>query len=218
MTLRTPDPSPLDLPRRPQRANGIARYAQLLDAAEAILVRDGVEALTIQALAREAGVPMASVYHYFPGPNAVPLALSDRYREAFFEVAAAPVEGSDRMTWPEIVRDLIDRSVAYYRSHPYAQTLLLGSGRNWAIRLNDLASNRDMAPGVAALIRDKLPPMPGAMLEEIIFVAINVFDAVMSLSVAIHGRITDDYSHEAWLATVSYMQRRFDALQNDALT
>jgi AcrR family transcriptional regulator len=73
-------------PRKPERANGRLRYEALLDAAEHLLQREGPAALTIKRLAQEAGVPMASVYHFFPGPAAVPVGLAERYSLGFQEV------------------------------------------------------------------------------------------------------------------------------------
>jgi AcrR family transcriptional regulator len=203
-----------DSPRRPQRANGMARYQHLLDAAEALLARDGSGALTIQALAREAGVPMASVYHYFPSAPAVSVALSERYMAGFHELAAQPIEGFEAMTWEEVVTILVQRGVAFYRAHPYAQTLVLGSDHSWHIRRADLDNNRAMVAGIATLITDKLPPIPPEPLAEAVFIGIGLADAVFSLSIAEHGHITDAYAEEAATAICGYMARKVEMLKS----
>jgi AcrR family transcriptional regulator len=207
-------PAVLDGPRRPQRANGIARYRHLLDAAETLLARDGIAALTIQALAREAAVPMASAYHYFPGPVAVSLGLYERYMAGFQEIAAQPIDRLEALSWQEVITILVQRGVAFYRAHPYAQTLVLGSDHSWHIRRADLASNRAMVAGIAAMIGDKLPPLPVEPLEEAIFIGISVGDAVFSLSIAQHGAITDDYATEAATAICGYMAAKVAQLQS----
>lgn len=210
MTASPPAP---DTPRMPQRANGIARYQLLLDTAETLLAREGSEALTIQTLAREAGVPMASVYHYFPGPVAVSLGLYDRYVAGFQEIAAQPIDGLEALTWQEVIAVLVQRGVTFYRAHPDAQTLVLGSDHSWHIRRADLASNRAMVAGIADLIGDKLPPLPREPLEEAIFIGISVGDAVFSLSIALHGSITDAYAEEAVTAICGYMAGKVALLQ-----
>ena len=72
-----PDPSPL-LPREPQRARGRARYEILLDAADAALAERNGSEITLVDAASRAGVPLASVYHYFPSNVALLVGLARR--------------------------------------------------------------------------------------------------------------------------------------------
>ncbi len=101
----------------------MVRCQKLLDVAEILLARAGSDALTIRTLAREAGVPMASVYHYFPGPVAVSLGLYDRYMAGFQEIAAQPIDRLEALSLQEVIAVLVQRGVTFYRAHPYAQTL-----------------------------------------------------------------------------------------------
>jgi AcrR family transcriptional regulator len=81
-------------PRR--RLNRIEREASLLDAADAIVAREGVEALTMEALAARAGVNKALGYRFFANRDEVLLALWDRETSAFdrrVREAIAPAEG-----------------------------------------------------------------------------------------------------------------------------
>jgi AcrR family transcriptional regulator len=195
-------------PRRPQRANGRLRYERLLDAAEAVLGRDGPQGLTIQNLAREAGVPTASAYHFFSGPVAVSLALSERYLAGFLDLVGRPVDDLESLSWQQVVAILLDRAVAFYRAHPYAQTLVLGSDHSWHIRRADLANNREMAGAIAALIGPKLPPVAPDILHQTVFIGIGVGDAVLALSIAEQGCITDAYQREALVAICGYVTNR----------
>jgi len=64
----------------------------LLDAALAIIERDGASALTLRAVAREAGVSPAAPYHHFQDKNELMLAVSrdgfHRLNEAMAKAAA----------------------------------------------------------------------------------------------------------------------------------
>jgi AcrR family transcriptional regulator len=196
-------------PRKPQRANGLLRYEVLLDAAERLLISCGPDALTIQRLAVEAEVPMASVYHFFPGPAAVSIGLAERYLAGLAEVIGQPVADADSQPWQAIVATLMDRAVAYYVDHPYAQQLILGSDHSWQIRQFDLANNRLLAEFVADLLESKFPQADRSTLLQAIIVAISVGDAVLALAVAEPGGITPDSGHEATLAICGYMTGKF---------
>lgn len=196
-------------PRRPERANGQRRYEMLLDAAEKLLAKEDARGLTIQKLAREAGVPMASVYHFFPAPPAISIALAARYMAGFADLVGRPIEGRAALDWPDIIAELWARTVRFYREHPYAQKLVLGSDHSWHIRRCDLANNRMIADAIARLIADRFPGLPADSLLEAIVVGISIGDSVLTLSIAEHGEITPHYGDEAALAVIGYLQRKF---------
>lgn len=196
-------------PRRPVRANGRRRFDLLLDAAERLLQRGDLEPLSIRNLAREAGVPMASVYHFLPHPAAVSVALSERYLAELEVRIAAPIPDRRTRSWAGIVAVLNRRGVGFYRDHPYAQKLILGSDHSWAIRQADLANNRRIADAITAFLADQIPEgTPGELLEAVV-TGITIGDAVFSLSIAEHGEITDPMARDAWLAVCAYLAARF---------
>jgi AcrR family transcriptional regulator len=198
-------------PRKPQRANGRRRYELLLDAAERLLAREYGLGLTIQQLAREAGVPMASVYHFFPGPVAVSVALSERYMAGFERLVASPIIDRNSISWRQIIDILHQRAVGFYRAHPYAQKLLLGSDHSWAIRQADVANNRRIAGAVVGLIADKFPQVAAPELLEALVIGINVGDAVYAVSIAERGEITPDFAREATIAACAYLASKFES-------
>lgn len=65
------------------------RREQLLDAALAVLVRDGYENVSIEAIAREAGVTRPVVYGAYDGLEALLHALLDRTQQRAFNQAMA---------------------------------------------------------------------------------------------------------------------------------
>jgi AcrR family transcriptional regulator len=67
------------------------RREQLLDVTESILRRDGPVSFTMDALAAEAGVTKALLYHYFVGRDALLAAVLDRAFEPFSAAVAAEV-------------------------------------------------------------------------------------------------------------------------------
>jgi len=55
----------------PQQARSRATLARLLDAAEAVLAREGLEAATVPAIAERAGASVGAVYRRFPDKDAL---------------------------------------------------------------------------------------------------------------------------------------------------
>ena len=64
--------------RVPQQVRSRDRVQRILEVAGQIVVEHGVEAATTRAIAREAGLPVASLYQYFADKEAVLLALVER--------------------------------------------------------------------------------------------------------------------------------------------
>ena len=196
-------------PRQPERANGRKRYDLLLAAAERLLERDGAEGLSIQKLAAEAEVPMASVYHFFPSPAAISVALAETYREGFLHAVSDDVTGRSAMSWQTVMAELMRRAVAYYGAHPYAQALILGSELSWHFRRTDLANNRALAGPLMHQLEDKFPGVDQAELANGLAIAISIGDAVWAVSVLQHNTITPEFADEATLAVCSYLQAKF---------
>jgi AcrR family transcriptional regulator len=195
-------------PRKPERANGRVRYEQLIDAAESILVTDGADGLTIQNIATVAGVPMASVYHFFPSPAAASVALADRYLAGFADTVAQFIAELQEEDWEIAIAALMHRTTAYYRAHPHVARLLFGSDHSWQIRLADVANNQAMASALAAALANQFSLQPPSKVAEIFKNAIQISDSLWALSIALHDEINDKYAFEAERAVISYIRDR----------
>jgi AcrR family transcriptional regulator len=81
--------------REPRQARSRARVAQILASADAILSVEGFEALTVRRIAQEAGVPVGSIYQFFPDKAAVIDALAHGYIGEFDAAIAGLVAGAE---------------------------------------------------------------------------------------------------------------------------
>lgn len=202
---------PMDMtaPRKPERENGKRRYAMLLAATEMLLSRDGVEALTIQNIAKEAGVPMASVYHFFPSPTAACVAVAETYLRDFEETIRREIPNREKLNWREIIATFMQRAVEYYRQHCYAQRLMLGSEFSWHVRQADIENNRMLAALIYDQVADQFPGADEQELLAALRIAISIGDAVWALSIAEHDVITKQYAEDAWVAECGYIAAKF---------
>jgi AcrR family transcriptional regulator len=106
-------------PRRsPQRARGVRRVAAILDSAEHVFAEVGYDAATVTAIASHAGIPIGSVYQFYPNKEALLFAVTARYRDeltALIESAISPalVNGPSAV----VASAIIDAAVAQGEQH-----------------------------------------------------------------------------------------------------
>ena len=201
-----PDPSPL-LPREPQRARGKARYEILLDAADAALAERNGSEITLVDAASRAGVPLASVYHYFPSNVALLVGLARRYFRDFERLMVVSAAHDRLGSWMDLCRLHAAAGRQYYATHPAAMRLLLGADCGTQVRQSDLDANlRFAALQYCAYCRHFVLP-PGQYPIDRCAIAITISDAIWSLSYSRYGCITDAMADEALEARFAYLLR-----------
>lgn len=100
-------------------------------AAEELLAEQGYRALSLKAIGHRAGVPTASVYHYFSDREQVEAELVHGHMDALSREVSAAMDASAPGSVEAAVDAFVDAVVAYYRGHPGFRELWL-VGRNAA--------------------------------------------------------------------------------------
>jgi AcrR family transcriptional regulator len=68
------------------------RIEQILAAAEILVAETGMEGLKMRELARRAGLPIASLYHYFPSSSSIVRAIAIHYLDGVSAMLATELE------------------------------------------------------------------------------------------------------------------------------
>jgi AcrR family transcriptional regulator len=193
-------------PRKPQQERGRLRFETILDALESLLAETDWDQIGYYQLVERAGIPAASIYHYFPSKPALAMGLADRYAEHFRDASKVIAEEGVVRRWQDLVAILQKRAVVYYNSHPAAMKLLLGSQPFMEIRHSDSTTNRIVSDRNFRTFRRmyKLPPIDDPQRKFLIGVAIG--DAVWRTSFDEHGFITPEYEDEAIAAVVAFLR------------
>ncbi|MEU1199402.1 TetR/AcrR family transcriptional regulator [Streptomyces sp. NPDC005813] len=112
--------SPSQAPARPAvvQRRGIERRRAILDAAEALLAEQGYEAATLKAIGERAGIPTASVYHYFSDRHQVDAELLQRHVGQMEPLLGAALQNPEPRTLRAAADAVIDPMLGYFRSHP----------------------------------------------------------------------------------------------------
>ena len=181
------------------------RYTQILDATHRLLVDQELEDLGIYQIAKEAGVPPASAYHFFPTPGAALVGLAKRYLERFKELnlnLQSPADGH----WQTLVRQQLSNSRDIFEANLPMRKLFLGCHTTRELVLCNLDYNQMMAKSLVEA-HELMFHMP--LIQEAprkYFVALTAIDAIWRLSQILHGHITSEYLEESVEISIAYFR------------
>jgi AcrR family transcriptional regulator len=172
---------------------------------------EGFEALTVRRIAQEAGVPVGSIYQFFPDKAAVIDALAHGYIGEFDAAIANLVAGAqaagpgtpadqgtnedtatgvrgggdagvDAGDWADPVGRLVDEFADLYRSRPGYVALWSGRHLSPELARADEANNLAIAAGVRRILVARGILRDGADLERQSQVAVRVADVLLQFA------------------------------------
>jgi AcrR family transcriptional regulator len=136
--------------RRPSQERSRDRVERILDATAALLGDTPVDKITTAAIAEEAGVPIGSVYQYFPNKLAVLAELARRVMEQVdLKTATLIAEDFGVLPWDQAIDRAIDATIQGYAEQPGYLQLLLSIRPTPEFRLITDESNERVAAMLA---------------------------------------------------------------------
>jgi AcrR family transcriptional regulator len=114
-------------PRRRRQARGQRRIEHILDISAQVFAEVGFEAASTNMIATRAGVPIGSVYQFFPNKEAIAEALADRFAQRLSQTQAVFGLEIEYLPLDELIDHVIDPLVAFHVAHPGFQALFTGS-------------------------------------------------------------------------------------------
>ncbi|NBP96111.1 MAG: TetR/AcrR family transcriptional regulator [Gammaproteobacteria bacterium] len=111
--------------REPSRERGRARRELLLATAKAMISEDrSLEGLTLQEIAKRAGVPRVSLYYFFPSVEAL---LETLYSEALVQMTneLAQTTFDSTIPWLKLIDTILDETRSHYERNLVTQILAL---------------------------------------------------------------------------------------------
>ncbi|MCA9710142.1 MAG: TetR/AcrR family transcriptional regulator [Myxococcales bacterium] len=168
-------------PRRPVQRRAARRRDSLLDAAARLLASEGYEAITTNAIAREAGAAVGTVYDYFPNKEAVLAALLERYRQRLEQLLLRTLADAGKAD----VDTLVDRGVRafarFYREETGYAELWLGSQLTGPLREVGQAWGERFGELLGALVAERLG-LPLARARVVALTFVHAVSAVVTLA------------------------------------
>jgi AcrR family transcriptional regulator len=195
--------------RLPTKAPSRLRFQGILDEAERLILEHGLGGFSIPVLAERLGYTRASIYFFFPTPNAVLNELSRRY---FQESGAQIMEfarARDLLSWRDLLEQVLTFTANYYNKRPVARILLLGGAIADQNNLVAEETNQQLGELFRILFQMRgvnLPKKP-----DVAWILMDIVDAVLRHSQHRYRRITEECRDEALRAATAYVSLYADA-------
>jgi AcrR family transcriptional regulator len=155
---------PSDLEARlrnvPIQARSRQRLQLVLDAADAVLATDGAASFTTTRIAAAAGIPVGSVYRYFPDKQAIVEALAVRYWSDFEDLVAAVAETDEREPLEDPGATLLETLAAGFKARPGFLALWYGGLRSEQVRDATRPTRSAIARSVERILSVHWPQAP----------------------------------------------------------
>ena len=113
--------------RKPKQARGQLRVEEILDATERLMLSVSWDKISTNHIAREAGIPIGSLYQFFANKQAIVQALVERYMASIEEAFANLPQNIESMTPAELINAIFDHLLAAARRHQALHALLIMS-------------------------------------------------------------------------------------------
>ena len=165
----------------PRQARSAARVELLLDVAEEVFEEVGYDSATTNLVAARAGVPVGSLYRWFPDKAALAEALTDRYLDHLVEIyrsVLVDLDPGERVG--EFIPRVIGRLLEEMRTQRAMPALLVSAmvpgGRSHAgERLRD-----GLRESIAGLIEARVPGVPADIRDRTAEVATTLAHLVIA--------------------------------------
>ncbi|HSN30139.1 MAG TPA: TetR/AcrR family transcriptional regulator, partial [Kofleriaceae bacterium] len=145
--------------KRPRQSRSQATVDSLLGATARVLVRDGFDGLTTNAVAVAAGVSIGSLYQYFPNKEALVAALIEQHIEKMNSLVLAELAAVATLPIGEAARRVIELTIKMHTIDPKLHRVLTEQvprvGRLAKLREGDEICHR-MVAGLLSARKEEL--------------------------------------------------------------
>lgn len=200
---------------QPAQQRSIEKVADILAAAEELIIEMPLDDITSTMIAKRAGVTRTSLYHFFPSKFDIFDALSSQYREELRQKVIKyfdPDEHTDyRVAW-DGVSGVFSR---FFNRNPTASILLLGRKASRQIRYTDEAGTTTFAKELSRLMKEHTDLQAYAAdfdrSGDLFQIVLELMTATFAFGVRREGRISKKTREEAKAATLAYIDSCLEA-------
>jgi AcrR family transcriptional regulator len=178
--------TPLAVARMPTQQRSRERVERMLAAASALIAEQGSDAMRMSEVAERAGVPIGSLYQFFPDKGAIIRTLADRYNalgRACIEEGLSGVRDMDGLL--AAFAGLVDIYYAMFLAEPVMRDIWSGTQADRALRELDLDDSRQTGRLLAAALEKLRPQADHAALATTAFLVMNLGEAAMRLAISV---------------------------------
>lgn len=185
-------------PRQPQQKRSRERVERILAAAKELIARGGSDTMKMGELAERAGVPIGSLYQFFPDKSSVVRTLAERYNEegrACIREAIEPAR--DAAAFSEAFKGLIDTYYGLFLAEPVMRDIWSGTQADKTLQDVDLTDAKENGAIVAAALRHIHPDADPESLLNRAMLVMYLGTSTMRLAISV-GRKQGDAMVETY--------------------
>jgi AcrR family transcriptional regulator len=176
------------LRREPRQGRSRARVAQIVSAAERLIVDEGVSALNMRRLAEVAGVPVGSVYQFFADREAVLAVIVAQHGVGQSRMREDALRHVGSRPWQELVDDMLELQCARLREDPAYVAIWVAR----ALSVDEQQRDDEDVESIAGLLADLLVSEEGVPPSQTLTtrcrVAVQAADALLHLAFRLHAQ------------------------------
>lgn len=105
--------------RKPRQARSQERVNRILDVAKHLFIEDGYDNTSTNAIAKQAKVPIGSLYQFFPDKQAILYALAEQYMQQFHQqLTTEDSEATRQLSLTDYVDHIVDSTYRLFEQNP----------------------------------------------------------------------------------------------------
>lgn len=174
--------------RIPRQERSQAKFERVLEAALRLFAARGYESVSMREIAREAKMPIASVYQYFPMKLAIVREMWTRYTSAISETLAAGIPRSIQQGRNEayhLIGIIIDRMAELQASNPAFIEIWSCVAASIELRALNVEDTLENARVIAAALQKMHPKADRSAVYDRALIAIEMASSTTRLALSL---------------------------------
>jgi AcrR family transcriptional regulator len=201
---------PVGKRRNPVQGRAKDRVGRILAATEALLIEVGLRDLKVNHIARKAGVPIGSIYQYFPNREAILRALVDEHHAAYTAGLEEMVQNvNDFPALIAVSMQAFDQLAASYRGDSAFRLLWSSTQGFEPLRALDIEDTMRNAAVLCGALRRVMPGIPADRAMSACVLLCDIAGSVTRLSTELETDAERRLEQEAKVMVTDYLTNLF---------
>lgn len=174
--------------KKPVQQRSRERVERMLTAATELIAAKGSDALKMSEVAEKAGVPIGSLYQFFPDKSAIIRTLIERSNAESRKCIDEGLRGiSDRGQLGPAFGALFDIYYEMFLADPAMRDIWSGAQADKTLRAVELAESRVIGGMLGDVLKRLNPDAPVAVIDSAALLIMNLGEATIRLAISVPG-------------------------------
>ena len=191
--------------RKPLQARSQKRVDAALETAERLLASLDPEEISIPEIAKESGVPRASLYQFFPNKYVLLAQLAEQQLSQVAAAVSVVAANSGSRNWKDLVCELIQAVSAYYNRSAIASKLILGGPFSRTAYLAQTVTIEHIGHEVRRAVERLHPSLQLPQEPDVATLAVEITFACLKHGYYREGLISPPVQEQAIQVALSYL-------------